>query len=121
MRPVPSPPHPATRLPRHPTLNRQRSAPGVLALERLIEVEYLDKLISRVGGLAHEQAQIDKREYDVSNISAAVDAPMIEDDPRHDPKALQGQVAARQGELPAIDVPSLLESLLAELEGGEHE
>jgi hypothetical protein len=46
---------------------------------------------------------------------------MLEDDPRHDAEALEGQVAAGQGELAAIDVPAFFEALLAELEGGEHE
>jgi hypothetical protein len=46
---------------------------------------------------------------------------VLEDQPGHNAEALQRQIAAGQGQLAAVDVPPLVESLLAELERGEHE
>ena len=46
---------------------------------------------------------------------------MLEDEARHDAESLEGQVAARERELAAGDVAPFVESLLAVLEGGEHE
>src|SRR5688500_11377201 len=41
-----------------------RSAPGILALERLVEVEHVGEILPRVARLADEQLQLDQREND---------------------------------------------------------
>ncbi len=97
------------------------TAPRIFALECLIEIEDFHELVARVGGLAHEQSQIHEREHDVADVTAAAYAPVLEHEARHHAEALEGQVAARERELPSRDVPALVEPLLAVFEGGEHE
>ena len=101
--------------------DRQNSRPRVLPLERLIEVEDLDEFVTRVRGLAHQQTEVYEREYDITDVGAGANAPVLEDDARHHAKALEGQIAAGEGQLPAADVAAFFHALLAKLQGGEHE
>ena len=98
--------------------DRERPAPRILALKRLIEVEHVDKFFARIGRLAHEQLELDQREHDVADVGAVSQAPMLENQAGHDAKSFERQVATGQGELAARDVAALFEALLAILEGG---
>src|SRR6185503_4381794 len=100
--------------------DRDRSAPRIFALEGLIELEHPNEFLTAVGRLAHEQPEIDKGEDHVADVAARPDAPMLEHEPRHDAEPLEREVPAGQRELSPADVASLVEALLAILEGGEH-
>src|SRR3954464_8043880 len=82
-------------------------APRVVAFEGLVEVEHFEELVARVGGLAHEELQLDEREDDVADVGRAADPPMLEDHPGQDAEPLEREIAARQRELAARDVASL--------------
>src|SRR5438067_2522363 len=97
------------------------SAPGIVALERLIEVEHSQELVARVRGLAHEQLELDQREHHVADVERVVNPPALEDEPREDAEAIERQVATGERELAPGDVPSLGEALLAVLKRAEHE
>src|SRR6185437_4341461 len=96
--------------------DRQRAAPGIFALERAIEIEHVNELVSGVGRLTHEQTQINQREYHIADVRAAPDAPMLEHHASHHAEPLQRQVAAGERQLEACDVPAFVEALLAILE-----
>src|SRR6185437_1629732 len=96
-------------------------APGVLPVEGLVEIEDVAELIARIRWLADEQAEVHEREDDVAQIRGGDHTPVLEHKPGHHAKTLDGQVAARFGELTAGDVTALRQPGLAELQGGEHE
>src|ERR1035437_4132448 len=98
-----------------------RGVPGVVAVERVPEVEDVREILSRVGRLAQQQAEVDEREDDVSELRGRGDAPVLEHHPREHSVTLQRQAAARLGQFAARDVTALGEARLAELEGGQHE
>src|SRR4051812_6917069 len=100
--PFPSPPPVPYR-----RLDRERSRPGIFALECLVEVENVRELFARVRRLAHEQAKIHEREDDVTDIGAAPHAPVLEDEARHDSEPLQREIATGQRKLFAGDVATL--------------
>src|ERR1041385_6728317 len=103
------------------SLDRDRPAPRVFPLERLVEVEDVDELVAAVGRLAHEEPEVDQREYDIPDLAARPDAPMLEDEAGHDAKALERQIPARKRQSPAGGVPALVEPLLGVLEGRQDE
>src|ERR1035437_7773818 len=98
-----------------------RGVPGVVAVERVPEVEDVREILSRVGRLAQQQAEVDEREDDVSELRGRGDAPVLEHHPREHSVTLQRQAAARLGQFAARDVTALGEARLAELERGQHE
>src|SRR3954462_14924865 len=89
------------------------SAPGIVALERLVEVEDGDELVARVRRLTHEQLELDQREDDVADVARGVDPPALETEPRQHAEAIERQIAARERELAPTDVAPLREPLLA--------
>ena len=102
-------------------MSAELRTPGVVALERLVEVEDPEELIARIGRLAHEQLELDEGEHDVADVGGAANAPVLQHDPRQNPKTLQSQVATGERQLTARDVTSLRQPLLAILQRAEHE
>src|ERR1041385_3389811 len=102
-------------------MRRSGATPGILPLERLIELEDVEELVARVGRLAHQQAEIHEREDHVAKVRRGFDSPALENQTRHDPEALEREIAAGKRELSPVDVPPLGKSLLAEFEGGQDE
>src|SRR5215211_3495835 len=98
-----------------------RPIPRVVALERLLELEHADELVARVAREADEKAEVDEGEDDVAEVGGAAHAPVLEHDAREDAEPLQGEVAARAGELGPADVAALREAVLRELERRQHE
>src|SRR2546423_2254668 len=96
-------------------------APGVVAFERLIEIEDGDELFASVRRLAHEQLEVDEGEHDAADVGGAANAPMFQHYPRHDAEPLEGQVPTSESELAAADVAAFGQPLLAVLESAEHE
>src|ERR1051325_2266437 len=96
-----------------------RAAPRVFPLERLIEFEDIVELVARVRRLAHQQPEIHQGEDHVAEVRRRFDSPALEDETRHDPEALESEIAAGEGELPSIDVTPLGKSLLTEFAGGQ--
>src|SRR4051794_22289433 len=82
--------------------------PGVIAPERLVEIEDVLEVLARVVGLTQQQAELDEREDDVSNVTGSANAPLLEDEARHDAEALEGEVAAGGRELLSGDVATLV-------------
>ncbi len=99
----------------------ERAAPGILALECLIEIKHVDELAPGVGGLAHEQTEIDEGEHDGADVATGPHSPVLEHWARHDPEPIEGHIPASQRELSPRDMTALIEPLLAILEGGEYE
>src|SRR6478752_7214972 len=97
------------------------SAPGIVALERLVEIEDFRELVPRVRRLTHEQLELDQREDDVADVARVVDPPVLEDEPRQHAEAVERQVATGEGELAPTDVAALRKALLAELQRAQHE
>src|SRR3712207_6184293 len=83
-----------------------RPVPGVVALERLPELEHAHELVARVGREADEEAEVHQREHDVAEVRGAPDAPVVEHLAREDAEAIEREVAARGGELAPADVPA---------------
>src|SRR5690606_31020144 len=52
--------------------------PGILALERLVEVKDVREVVARILWLTDEQAKIDQGKDNVSNVTGATHTPMIE-------------------------------------------
>src|SRR6185369_15378527 len=59
-------------------------------------------------------------EYDIPDVGAVANAPVLQHHAGHDPEPIERQVTAGEGELPAGDVAAFVEALLAVFEGGEH-
>src|SRR5213076_56492 len=94
---------------------------------RIFGPEHVRKLVDPlevlrlVGRLAREQAYVDQREHDPSQVLGAGDAPMPEDGRREQPELLAREVPARPGELPTAQVPARRELALRVLQGRQHE
>jgi hypothetical protein len=87
----------------------------------LVEIEDVHELVTRVGRLTHEHSKIDERENDVADVGAATNSPMVEYDSSHDAESIESQVAAGERQLRSTDMSAFIETLLAILEGTEHE
>src|SRR5687767_2554444 len=96
-------------------------APRILTLEGPIEVEDVGEIVARVGRLAEEESEIDEGEHDIADVGGAAHTPVVQDDPRGQAEALEGEVAAGFGQLTPADVPPFRESGLRVLERLEHE
>ena len=80
------------------------ASPRVIALERLIESEYVREVEPRIVGLADKQPEVDEREYHVSDIGRRAYAPVVEYETRHHAEPVEGKVATRFRQLAAGDV-----------------
>lgn len=95
--------------------------PWILALESVLEVKDVGEVILRVMRLAEQQAGVNEREDDSTDIRRASDSPVREYQTGHDAITVQRKRAAPLGQLASGNVPSLLEPRLAEFQGTEHE
>src|SRR5262249_45983780 len=100
-------------------LRALRGVPGIVLLERLVEIEHREKIVAAVRRLADEQIQFDEREDDVADIRRRVNTPVSQDLPGQHAVAIQREIAARHRELAARDVAPLRQPRLAELERRE--
>src|SRR3989440_3309048 len=113
MQPPPSP---------DPTpLSALHAGPGIVGPEHLREIVHPLEVRRLVGRLAREQAHIDQREHDPSQVLGAGDAPVPEHRRRQQPELLPREVPARPGELSAAQVPARRELALGVLQGRQHE
>src|ERR1035437_767103 len=55
-----------------------RGVPGIVAVERVPEIEDAREILPRVGRLAQQQAEVDEREDDVPEVGGRSDAPVLE-------------------------------------------
>src|SRR5213080_3309826 len=112
---------------RHPLHPIRRPLSVLQPGPRIIGPEHLRKIVDPlevrrlVGRLAREQAYVDQREYDPSQVLGAGDAPMPEDARREQPELLAREVPARPGELTPAQVPARRELALRVLQGRQHE
>src|ERR1700719_87423 len=75
-----------------------RGVPGIIAVERVLEVEHAGEIVARVAGLAEQQAKIHQGEHDVPEVGGGCDAPVLEHHPREHTVPLPREIAARLGE-----------------------
>jgi len=100
---------------------RARAVPGVVPLERGVEVVHADEVLPGVVRLGREEAQLDHREHHVAHVLGAADAPVLQHLAREHAEPLDGQVAHRARELGAGHVPALGPARLRVLQRREHE
>src|SRR5687767_10706054 len=84
--------------------------PWIRTLERIVEIEHVLEILSRIAGLAHQQAGLDERKDNIPDMSRRAYAPVVEDEPRQDTEALQCQFAYRMREFTSVDMTPLREA-----------
>src|SRR2546427_6421915 len=102
-------------------LSALHAGPRIAGPEHLREIVNPLEVLRLVGRLAGEQAHVDQREHDPSQVLGAGDAPVPKDGRREQPELLPREVPARPGELPAAQVPARRELALGVLQGRQHE
>src|SRR5439155_1282111 len=102
-------------------LSALHAGPRIVGPEHLREIVHPLEVRRLVGRLAREQAHIDQREHDPSQVLGAGDAPVPEHRRRQQPELLPREVPARPGELSAAQVPARRELALGVLQGRQHE
>src|SRR5881397_560341 len=102
-------------------LSALHPGPRIVGPEHLREIVHPLEVRRLVGRLAREQAHIDQREHDPSQVLGAGDAPVPEDSQREQSELLPREVPARPGELPAAQVPARRELALGVLQRRQHE
>src|SRR5581483_3645505 len=95
--------------------------PGIILLERFVEIEDRQEIVARVGRLTDQEVQLDEREDDIAEIRRRSHAPVIQHEARQHAKAVERKVAARDRQLATGDVATLGQATLTELERGQHE
>ena len=90
--------------------------PRIVALEGLIEAENVGEIQARVRGLTDQKTHLDECEHDVADIGGRSNAPVVENQARHDAVAIERKISARFGELASRNVSPLGEPRLRELE-----
>src|SRR5213080_1363278 len=104
-----------------PPLSALHAGPRIVGPEHLREIVHALEIRRLVGRLAREQAHIDQREHDPSQVLGAGDAPVPEHRRRQQPELLPREVPARPGELSAAQVPACRELALGVFQGRQHE
>ena len=66
-----------------------RAVPGVVAIERDLEVVNTGKLFARVSRLLDEEAKLDERENYLAEIRRRMNAPAVQNDAAHETKTLE--------------------------------
>src|SRR5438034_5435753 len=102
-------------------LSALHAGPRIAGPEHLRKIVDPLEVLRLVGRLAREQAYVDQREHDPSQVFGAGDAPMPENGRREQPELLAREVPARPGELPTAQVPARRELALRVLQGRQHE
>src|SRR2546430_1415052 len=102
-------------------LSALHAGPRIAGPEHLREIVDPLEVLQLVGRLAGEQAHVDQREHDPSEVLGAGDAPVPEDGRCKQPELLPREIPARPGELPAVQVPPRRELALRVLQGRQHE
>src|SRR6266550_3814908 len=102
-------------------LSALHAGPRIVGPEHLREIVHPLEIRRLVRRLAREQAHIDQREHDPSQVLGAGDAPVPEHRRRQQPELLPRKVPARPGELSAAQVPACRELALGVLQGRQHE
>src|SRR2546426_6568786 len=102
-------------------LSALHAGPRIVGPEHLREIVHPLEIRRLVGRLAREQAHIDQREHDPSQVLGAGDAPVPEHRRRQQPELLPREVPARPGELSAAQMPARREPALGVFQGRQHE
>src|SRR2546427_12931496 len=102
-------------------LSALHPGPRIAGPEHLREIVDPLEVLQLVGRLAREQAHVDQREHDSSQVVGGGDAPVPEDSRREQSELLPREVPARPSELPAAEVPARRELALGVLQGRQHE
>src|SRR3989449_2546831 len=102
-------------------LSALHAGPRIVGPEHLREIVHPLEVRGLVGRLAREQAHIDQREHDPSQVLGAGDAPVPEHRRRQQPELLPREVPARPGELSAAQMPARREPALGVFQGRQHE
>src|SRR3989449_9136194 len=102
-------------------LSALHPGPRIAGPEPLREIVAPLEVLQLVGRLAREQAHVDQREHDSSQVVGGGDAPVPEDSRREESELLPREVPARPGELSAAQVPARRELALSVLQGRQQE
>src|SRR5438094_1870133 len=102
-------------------LSALHAGPRIAGPEHLRKIVDPLEVLQLVGRLAGEQAHVDQREHDPSEVLGAGDAPVPEDGRGQQPELLPREVPARPRELAAAQVAARREPALGVLQGRQHE
>src|SRR5688572_16760564 len=105
-------PPPASRL--QPAASASDAgAPRIVAAERLIEAKDVVEVVERIVRLTQQHPEVHQREHDVPDIRGRTDSPMLENEARHHPEALERQIPAARRQFLSRDMAAFIETLLA--------
>jgi hypothetical protein len=84
----------------------RRRVPGIVALERAIEIENVDEVVLGIRRLADQETELDECEHDITDVTGTANAPVFQHDARHYTVTFEREPATRIGELRPRDVPA---------------
>jgi hypothetical protein len=96
------------------------AVPRIVAFENVVKLEHIDEVVTAIGGLTNQQAEIDQSEHNVADVGGATDSPMIQDVSGEHTVTIERQITTRTRELASCNVPTLGEPGLAELQRGKN-
>src|SRR5579863_813078 len=76
------------------TLRPLGGVPGIILLERFVEIEDRQEIVARVGGLADQEIQLHQGEDDIAQIGRRVHTPVIQHETRQHTVAVERKIAA---------------------------